>query len=133
MARPSVLPFVVLVGVMSAVFLGGGIYILLVQQNGERAQAKVTDCELRRIRQTTEVCRGRWVRDGHITFGIIDGANKGQLGDTIDVRLSGGRAYTTSKRLPIILLSIGLLFAVGGVYSVRNEFRSPGSTPDSRS
>ena len=115
------MPFVILVSVMTLVFLGGGIYILIVQQNGERARAKVTECELRRIRQTTEVCRGRWWRDGHITFGIIDGANKGQVGDTIDVRLSGGRAYTTSKRLPIILLCIGLLFAAGGLYTVRKE------------
>jgi hypothetical protein len=115
------MPLVILVSVMTLVFVGGGIYILLVQHNGEHARAEVTDCEVRRIRQTTQVCYGRWEHDGHITFGIIDGANKAKMGKTIDVRLSGGRAYTTSLRLPIILLTIGVLFAAGGAYSVIKE------------
>jgi hypothetical protein len=127
-----VLPLIVLVGVMSLGFTGGGLYILLVQQNGERATARVTSCQ-HRIRPQSITCRGSWVEGGslleggRVVLGTIDGANSGDVGKRIKVRLSGGRAYTESKRLPVILIVIGLLFALGGAWEVRKQLS--GSPP----
>jgi uncharacterized membrane protein len=119
------MPFVVLVSVASLVFIGGGIYILLVQHNGTRATATVTGCDHRRTyKATSVVCRGTWFDDGHVVIGTIDGAGPGDKGRKLDVRLSGGRAYTTSKRLPIILFSIGALFIAGGAYEVARRPRA---------
>ena len=39
--------------------------------------------------------------------GTVDGANSDDLGKTLDVRLSGDRAYTKSWRVAIILLVLG--------------------------
>jgi hypothetical protein len=46
--------------------------------------------------------------EGHVVRGTVDGASADDVGKTIDVRLAGGRAYTTSLRIPIILLTLGL-------------------------
>jgi hypothetical protein len=45
------------------------------------------------------------------------------IGKPIEVRLSGDRAYTTSKRLPTILLAIGGVFALGGGYELVKDRR----------
>ena len=126
--RRSYVRFIVLVAVFSLGFIGGGLWLLHAQASGERTTAKVSDCVHRRIgRSTTDYCTGTWVaggsllEGGHVVIGTIDGANSGDIGNRIDVRLSGGRAYTTSKRLPIILLVLGALFALGGAYELRKQ------------
>lgn len=52
---------------------------------------------------------------GHVVTGSIDGASSGDVGKTLDVTIGGNHAYTRSLRLPIVLLVIGLLVAVGGI------------------
>jgi hypothetical protein len=128
------MPLVVLVVVMSAGFIGGGIFMLVVQRTGERTTATVSDCVHRRSgKATTDYCTGTWVEGGsvfaggRVVRGTIDGAGPGDIGEKVDVRLSGGRAYTTSLRLPIILLVIGLLFAVFGGREIRKQLS--GSPP----
>jgi hypothetical protein len=124
-------PLVVLVAVMSIGFLGGGVFMLIVQRTGERTTATVTDCVHRRVGKSsvTDYCTGTWVKGGslldggHVVIGTIDGASRSDVGKKIDVRLSGGRAYTTSLRLPVILLVIGLLFAVFGGREIWKQTR----------
>ena len=119
------IPFIVLVGGMGAVFLFGGFYVLSAQRDGTPATATVTDCETRRFRQTTIVCTGTWFDNGRVVRGTIDGANSGHEGKRIEVRLRGGRAYTTSLRLPVILFAIAALFLAGGAYQVIHDLRRP--------
>jgi hypothetical protein len=127
--RAGVLPLFILVTVMALVFLGGAAFIVFVQQNGPKTTATVTDCRQRSIRPRTYNCTGTWVAGGslldggHVVIGTIDGASKADVGKRIDVRLSGERAYTTSRRLPIVLAGIGLTFAVLGGREVRKGMR----------
>jgi hypothetical protein len=50
-----------------------------------------------------------------VVLGTVDGADPGDIGRTIDVRLSGDRAYTTSLRVPIVLIVLGLAVTAFGV------------------
>lgn len=115
---------VLLFGGMGAVFVFGGFYVLGAQRDGTPATATVTDCETRRLRQTTIQCTGTWTDNGRVvTGGTIDGANSGQEGKQIEVRLRDGRAYTMSLRLPIILFVIGGLFLLAVIYQVVSDLR----------
>ena len=62
----------------------------------------------------------------------LDGS--GDLGHTVDVRMSGGTAYTTSLRVPIILIVIGLALTVFGarlvLVAVRGVRGKPTPTVD---
>jgi hypothetical protein len=101
--------------------VAGGVYQVVVRETGERASAKVTECHESGGRYRSDVCAGTWVAGGslldggHVVLGTIDGASSGDLGHTLDVRLSGDRAYTTSLRVPIILIVLGLGIAAVGV------------------
>jgi hypothetical protein len=101
--------------------VAGGVYQVIVRETGERATARVTECHKSGGRYRSDVCSGTWVAGGsllaggHVVLGTIDGADSGDLGRTIEVRLSGERAYTTSLRVPIILIVIGLGIAALGV------------------
>jgi hypothetical protein len=127
--RAGVLPLFILVTVMALVFFGGAAFIVFVQQNGPKTTAKVTRCNVRGVRPRTYNCTGTWVAGGslldggHVVIGTIEGAGRGDVGKQIDVRLSGERAYTTSRRLPIVLAGIGLMFAVLGGWEVRKGMR----------
>ena len=91
------------------------MFILFTQRTGTPAQATVTDCQ-RRGRST--VCTGTWTTGGDLTDGgrvvrgTIEGISSDALGDTVDVRLSGDRAYTTSLRLPLVLIGCGVAIAL---------------------
>jgi hypothetical protein len=111
---------IVLVAVCALGFIGGGVFILLTQQTGPSAQATVTDCP--RVGRTAYSCNGTWrAADGRVVRGTIDGVNSGDVGGTVDVRLSGNRAYTTSRRLPLVLIGLGLTLAMLGGIELRNQ------------
>lgn len=113
----------VLAGLLALVMVGGGVFILSVQRSGDAAEATVTGCE-RRARSTT--CTGTWTTpDGRVVIGTIEGAHPDDIDDTLDVRLDGDRAYTTSLRLPIILIVSGLVFAALGTRSYLTARRGP--------
>lgn len=101
--------------------LGGGVFLVVVQVTGEPAQARITDCHKSGGRYRSDVCDGTWVAGGsllaggRVVLGTVDGADPGDIGRTIDVRLSGDRAYTTSLRVPIVLIVLGLAVTAFGV------------------
>jgi hypothetical protein len=66
---------------------------------------------------------------GHVVLGSIDDANPSDIGKTIDVRVSGDHAYTASLRVPIILLILGLLIALGSLVLVTTAGRQPATAP----
>jgi hypothetical protein len=72
-------------------------------------------------RYRSDVCTGMWVAGGSLlergrmVTGTVDGADSGDLGKTLDVRLSGDRAYTKSWRVAIILLVLGAGVSALGV------------------
>jgi hypothetical protein len=101
--------------------LGGGIFLIVVRATGEQATARVIECHTSGGRYRSDVCQGTWVAGGsllaggHVVTGTVDGADSGDVGKTLEVRLSGDRAYTTSLRVPIILIVIGLAVTAFGV------------------
>jgi hypothetical protein len=133
MARRGTVPFLVLTGLLALALLGGGGFLLFTQQNGTPAKATVTECSQGR---RSVVCTGTWVAggdlaggDGRVVRGTIDGASSADLGTTIDVRLAGERAYTTSRRLPVILLCCGVAVVVGAAFELRKDRRRRGARP----
>jgi hypothetical protein len=112
--------------------LGGGIYEVVVQRTGTPATARITECHKVGGRYRTDSCRGTWVEGGslvggkgHVVIGTVDGADGGDVGKTLDVRLSGGRAYTTSLRIPIILIASGLVLGGLGARAALRAGRRP--------
>jgi len=93
--------------------LFGGTFLIVVQETGEPATARIIECHKSGGRYRSDVCTGMWVaggsllEDGRMVTGTVDGADSGDLGKTLDVRLSGDRAYTKSWRVAIILLVLG--------------------------
>jgi hypothetical protein len=125
MGRQRVVAFAFF-GLFALAMIGGGVFIITVQQRGESARATVTECH-RRVRPASYSCTGTWVTGGdladggRVVVGTIDGADSGDVGKTIDVRLSGDRAYTTSLRLPVILIAIGVVIAGLAAWQFRSS------------
>jgi hypothetical protein len=125
----GVVPLAVTIGVLSLGFIGAGVFYLHAQTTGERTTAKVTHCTTRRGRYG---CTALWVQGGslvfgkgHVVNGTLEGAGPSDVGKTLDVRVSGGRAYTPSLRIPIALLAIGAAFLVYGGFTIRKQLRAP--------
>jgi hypothetical protein len=100
----------------SAALIGPGIYIIVMQQTGERASVKIDDCEVSgsgRYERTD--CTGTWIvggsllEGGHVVVGEIDGAEASDAGKIVDVTLHGDRAYMRSLGLPSLLIGLGLI------------------------
>jgi hypothetical protein len=127
MGRQRVIAFVFF-GLFALVMIGGGAFIIRVQQRGTPAEATVTECH-RRAR--SYACTGTWVAGGDLTeggrvvTGTIEGADRGDVGRTLDVRLSGGRAYTRSLRLPLILIGVGVAIAGLAAWQFRTSAPKP--------
>ena len=107
---------VVLVGLG---LVGGGVFLIVQRETGERVKATVTSCT---GSGKYESCDGSWIAggslvggNGHVVLGTIDGATRSDIGKTLDVTVDGDRAYTRSLRTPIILLVLGTLVAAGGI------------------
>ena len=92
------------------------------KESGPLVKATVTGCVNSGGVHSTDECTATWVSggslvggNGHVVQGPIDDANSGDIGKTLEVRIRGGQAYTTSLRVPIILIGIGLYLAITGV------------------
>lgn len=125
MRRERVVILVFMV-VSALLFGGGGVFLLVSQRTGTAAVATVTECHRQR---RAEVCTGSWTigeltEGGQVVVGTIEGASSDDVGDTLDVRVHGGAAYTASLRLPVILLSL----AVGSVVLWGVAFHRQGRT-----
>ena len=99
---------------------GGGVFLLVQRETGERVKATVTDCS---GSGKYETCNGSWVAGGslvggkgHVVLGTIDGATSTDVGHELDVTVDGDRAYTRSLNVPIILLAIGGFIAGVGIW-----------------
>ena len=100
--------------------IGSGIFLLVQRQVGPRASATVADCVTSGAGRYMSVhCTGSWVvggsllDGGHVVVGTIDGADTGDIGKTIDVTLRGDTAYSRGLNLPLLLIGLGLVPAVG--------------------
>ena len=109
--------------------IAGGVHELFVLRTGEPAQARVIECHDTAGKYGAGSCTGMWVEGGsllaggRVVTGTIDGAAPDDVGKTLDVRLSGGRAYTTSLRMPVLLLGFGFAFLGMWVWVVRGMLR----------
>lgn len=93
--------------------LFGGTFLIVVQETGTPATARIIECHRTGGRYRSDSCTGSWVAggsllaNGRVVIGTVDGASSDDVGRTLDVRLSGDRAYTKSWRVAIILLVLG--------------------------
>ena len=117
-------------------FIAGGIFELVVRQTGTPATARIVECHRVAGKYHSESCTGTWVTggrlvggNGHVVTGTIDGASGNDVGRTIDVRLAGSRAYTTSLRIPVILLVLGLGILVVAIQALRTALRRTAPIP----
>jgi hypothetical protein len=96
--------------------VAGGIHELVALRTGTPARATVVACHDTAGKYGSGTCTGTWVEGGslleggHVVSGTIDGAGPSDVGKRVDVRLSGGRAYTTSYRIPVVLFFGGAVF-----------------------
>ena len=127
-----ILPAVLLLAGLG--LLAGGIFEIVVQQTGTSAKVTVVECHDTAGKYGGSSCTGTWVAggdlvdgNGHVVIGTVDGAGPQDIGRTIHARLAGGRAYTTSLRVPIILPSMGLFITVVAVLVLRSALRRPAS------
>jgi hypothetical protein len=100
--------------------LGGGIFLIVQRQTGTRVQATVTECHVVSTGvHATDECSGTWVvggsllGNGHVVIGDVQGAERRDIGKTLDVTVRGGTAYTRGLGLPIGLTAGGLIGTVG--------------------
>jgi hypothetical protein len=105
--------------------LGGGIFELGVFFQGTEGQARVTGFRELVGRVHTVACTGTWATGalvggkGHVVTGLVDGATEDDVGQTLSVRLYGGRAYVPILRIPLILIAFGVAFLGYGVHLLR--------------
>jgi hypothetical protein len=112
---------VFIVFVLTAVgVLGGGIFLFVQRETGTRAQATVTECHVVSTGlHATDECSGTWVvggsllDGGHVVIGDVQGAERRDIGKTLDVTVRGGTAYTRGLGLPIGLTAGGLIGTIG--------------------
>jgi hypothetical protein len=91
-----------------------------VAETGTRAKATVTECHVESAgTHATDGCSGSWViggsrlGSGHVVIGDVQGAERRDIGKTLDVTVRGDTAYTRGLGLPIVLTTGGLVGAVG--------------------
>jgi hypothetical protein len=107
--------------VLTAVgLMAGGIFLIVQRQTGTRARATVTECHVvSNGTHATDECSGTWVvggsliGNGHVVIGDVQGAERRDVGRTLDVTVRGDTAYTRGLGLPIGLTAGGLVGAVG--------------------
>jgi len=93
--------------------LFGGTFLIVVQETGTPATARIIECHKGGGRYRSDVCTGLWtvggslLENGRMVTGTVEGAGSDDLGKSLNVRLSGSRAYTKSWRVAIILLVLG--------------------------
>lgn len=98
----------------------------LLSDKGELTQARILSCDPRPLRQPAR-CHGMWRAGGRFVQGSVDGASTGDVGERIEVRVSGDRASATRGRDWSAVASFGLaafLLICGGAMA-RSAWRKP--------
>ena len=111
---------------MGAGLIVAGVVIISHRYSGTKVIATVTGCQVSSAGKTSdEECSGSWViggalvgGNGHVVIGHIDGADSSEIGKNITVYATGDHAHTTSIRVPIILIVIGVLVLGYSVFLV---------------
>ena len=87
----------------------GGFSVYGDQHSGVAGTAKVTGCEGRAGKYGNGIhCRGVWTADEDVVVGPVEGADRGDVGKTIDVRIHGSdHATVPSLATPIVLGALG--------------------------
>ncbi|HEY0381243.1 MAG TPA: hypothetical protein VGC72_03495 [Candidatus Elarobacter sp.] len=119
--------------IIAATMIGSGIFLIVQSETGTRAVATVGDCQTTGTGKYARThCTGTWIvggsllAGGHVIWGTIDGAGKGDVGKKIDVTLRGDTAYARGLALPLLLIALGLVPGVAVVLRGRalvNESR----------
>jgi hypothetical protein len=113
-----------------------GVSQIRTRTTGERATAKISDCELGgTYKSRTVECTGTWITGGElvggkgrVVVGRVEGASDDDEGRSIPVRLSsdGETAYTPSLATPILYIVVGVAFLALGLFLLaRVVFRRP--------
>ena len=111
----------------------GGFSKYQDQHSGVPGKAKVSDCTQgynTRYVHKASTCTGSWVvggslvfGNGHVEVGEIDGADSGDEGKTIDVRIHGDHATVPDLKTPIALWVLGTPVLLFGLYRLFRELR----------
>jgi hypothetical protein len=95
--------------------IGAGIFQLVQDETGTRAEATVKECHGLTTQTTHETCTGSWViggslinGNGHVVVGDISGATDSDVGKTLHVTVRNGTAYTRGLLIPIVLIGVGI-------------------------
>src|SRR4051812_34951428 len=120
-----------------------GVSQIVTRTSGERATAHVSGCVSTGTYKSKSLeCTGSWVTGGrlvggggHAVVGKVEGADDGDVGHSIDVRLSddGRHAYTPSLATPIVYVVVGLAFValavLLGMGALRKRRARPAPAP----
>jgi hypothetical protein len=133
-----ILAFVVLLfGAPGAAMVVEGVSQYRTKTEGEKTTARITEC--RRVgvaKSRHDECRGTWIAggelisgDGRVVVGRVEGASRGDEGKTIDVRLDGDKAYTTSLATPIFFVVFGGLLVALALFLLWSGLRRRAGPP----
>lgn len=117
-----------------ALLIYGGFSKYSDQHSGTPGKAKVSSCTAAhntKYVHTTSTCMGSWtvggslIDGGHVGIGPIEGADKGDEGKTIDVRIHGtDHATVPDIKNAIVLWVLGALVLGFGVFALWKRFSS---------
>ena len=98
----------------------------LLSNEGTPAKARILSCDLRLPRQPSH-CRGIWSLGGEFHQGYVGGVGESNVGERVDVRVSGGRAEAERGRSvsAFVLFGFAALCLVAAVSIGRSVWRQP--------
>jgi hypothetical protein len=118
---------------LGALLMYGGFSKYADAHSGDPGKAKVTSCTRAvnsKYYKKASTCTGSWtfggslLDGGHIAVGRIEGADQGDVGRTIDVRLHGtDHATVPGLGTPILLWVLGGAIALFGLFVLRGWWR----------
>jgi hypothetical protein len=130
-SRAQTIIVLAVVSLAPVLFIGGGLYVLSAKEWGTTARVTITQCQ---GAGRSEVCSGMMV-DGDLLHGgsvrtvDVDDATSDDIGKTIGVRIRDGHVFTTSLRLPIVMLTAGTLLALLALYGLLRTYVWKPRTP----
>lgn len=116
--------------------LGGGIFLIVQRDTGTRAEATIAEChEISGAYHASDQCTGSWIvggsllDGGHVVVGVVDGAERRDVGKALSVTVRGGTAYTRGLGLPIGLVAGGFVGTLGlGALTVKTWAAAAGNS-----
>jgi hypothetical protein len=104
-------------------FIYGGITGIRHREHGRKTTASVLECHDTGGKYSSSVCTGTWATgnlagSGRVVTGTIDGASQGDEGKSLAVRVSGDHAFTPSLRSSVVIVALGVLMALGGLFLI---------------